>query len=209
MKAVITDETVQVYGSTEDQSISIATLHKAQVVELGKVIRKKQKVFVEVKLSEDQTGYIDGETKIFAIKKGQVSSTSVDLLDAPAANANVVKVEMRGALLELNGVEKNDDGTWFSVVDESGVTGFITGNAKLRAVPEASRSSAIRNIVYGAVFIVLGVIFTVLNQKSQANNSMEYITIAVIFFGLLQGGQGVVELTKVKKKEAAEKKPTA
>ena len=50
MKAILTDEQALVYNSFEDQTISIATIHKGEVMDLGKVIRKKKKVWVEIAL---------------------------------------------------------------------------------------------------------------------------------------------------------------
>jgi hypothetical protein len=206
MKAMLTDDQTLVYNTMEDQAISIATIHKGEVMELGKVIRKKGKVWVEITLTGDQTGYISGDTKIFAIKKGTLMANSVDLLETPSKSANVVKTEMRGTVMELNGVEKNEEGGWFKVLDDSGTSGYISSDTKMRQVVVPTRSSAIRNMVYGGLFIVLGVVFTVMNQQAAANSGMVYISIAVIFFGLLQGGQGVVELLKVRKSENLAKK---
>jgi hypothetical protein len=206
MRAVITDEETLVYGSMEDQTISIATLHKGDVLDLGKVIKKGKVVWVEATLPGDVKGYISGETKIFAIKKGQVSNKSLDLLETPSKTATVVKTFIKGTILEFNGVEKNEEGTWFSVTDDTGVKGYVTADAKLRQVQEPSKSGAMRDIVYGLVFILLGVIFTVMNQKSTPNSGMVYISMAVIFFGLLQGGQGVLQYIRWKKTDQSEKK---
>jgi hypothetical protein len=206
MKAMLTDETTLVYNTIEEQAISIATIHKGEVMNLGKVIRKKGKVWVEITLPGEQKGYIGGDTKIFAIRKAQVSSNTVDLLETPSKTATVVKTEKRGTVMELNGVEKNEEGSWFKVVDDAGMVGFISSDTKLRQVPEMTRSSAIRNMLYGFLFIVLGVVFTVMNQKAQASGGMVYVSIAVIFFGLLQGGQGVIEFLKVRKNSDSAKK---
>jgi hypothetical protein len=206
MRAVITDEETLVYGSMEDQTISIATLHKGDALELGKVIKKGKVVWVEATLPGDVKGYISGETKIFAIKKGQVSNKSLDLLDTPSKSATVMKTFVKGTILEFNGVEKNEEGTWFSVTDDSGVKGYVTADAKLRQVQEPSKSGAMRDIVYGLVFVILGLIFTIMNQKSTPNSGMVYISMAVIFFGLLQGGQGVLQYVRWKKTDQASKK---
>jgi hypothetical protein len=206
MKAMLTDDQTLVYNTMEDQAISIATIHKGEVMELGKVIRKKGKVWVEITLTGEQTGYISGDTKIFAIKKGTLMANSVDLLETPSKSANVVKTEKRGTVMELNGVEKNEEGGWFKVLDDTGTSGYISSDTKMRQVVVPTRSSAIRNMVYGGLFIVLGVVFTIMNQKAAANSGMVYISIAVIFFGLLQGGQGVVELLKVRKNDNQAKK---
>ena len=199
MKAVLTDEQVLVYSSTENQSISIATIHKGEVMDLGKVIRKKGKVWVEIALLGNQKGYISGETKIFSIRKGQVITNSADLVETPVKSAVVIKTLQRGAILTISGVEKTEEGSWFKAMDNSGVNGYIATSVKLKMVPEYSRSSAIKNMITGLVFIVIGVGLTVLNLQSQQANGMIYLSYAVIFFGLLQGGQGLIEFLKAQK----------
>lgn len=203
MKTILTDEATLVYSSTEDQSISIATIHKGETMELGKVIRKKGKVWVEITLPGGQKGYIGGETKIFTIRKAQVPTNSAELVETPEKTANVIKTLTRGTILTISGVEKSDAGTWFKATDETGVSGYITSDIKLKVVPEYTRSGAMRNIITGLVFIVIGVALTVMNSQPGQGNGMIYISYAVVFFGLLQGGQGAFELFKMRK--AAEK----
>jgi hypothetical protein len=206
MKAVLTDEQVLVYSSTENQSISIATIHKGEVMDLGKVIRKKGKVWVEIALLGNQKGYISGETKIFSIRKGQVTTNSADLVETPVKSAAVIKTLQRGAILTISGVEKTEEGSWFKAMDDSGVNGYIATSVKLKMVPEYSRSSAIKNMITGLVFILIGVGLTVLNLQSQQANGMIYLSYAVIFFGLLQGGQGLIEFLKAQKAPTQQKK---
>jgi hypothetical protein len=46
----------------------------------------------------------------------------------------------------------------------------------------------------------------VLNLQSQQANGMIYLSYAVIFFGLLQGGQGLIEFLKAQKAPTQQKK---
>jgi hypothetical protein len=175
-------------------------------MDLGKVIRKKGKVWVEIALLGNQKGYISGETKIFSIRKGQVITNSADLVETPVKSAVVIKTLQRGAILTISGVEKTEEGSWFKAMDNSGVNGYIATSVKLKMVPEYSRSSAIKNMITGLVFIVIGVGLTVLNLQSQQANGMIYLSYAVIFFGLLQGGQGLIEFLKAQKAPTQQKK---
>jgi len=206
MKAILTDETALVYNSIEDQTISIATIHKGEEMDLGKVIRKKGKVWVEIVLPGDQKGYIVGETKIFAVRKGQISAKTADLVEKPEKSAAVIKTIQHSAILTITGVEKTEEGSWFKAEDETGVTGYISTNAKLKVVPEYTRSGATRNMLTGLVFIIVGVGLAIMNSQSTVNNGMIYVAYAVIFFGLLQGGQGIVEFFKFKKSAETAKK---
>jgi hypothetical protein len=206
MKAILTDEDTLVYGSTEDQSISVATVHKNDEMELGKVIRKKGKVFVEITLPGNEKGYIAGETKIFAVRKGQVSTKTADLVDSPNASAVLIKTLQRGTILTINGVEKTEEGSWFKALDDNGVNGYISTSAKLKVVPEYTRSGSIKNMLTGLVFIVIGIGLGLANSRSASASISIYIAYAIIFFGLLQGGQGVVEYFKFKKSEDPSKK---
>ncbi len=134
MKAILTDGDALVYSSIEDQSISIATVHKGEVMELGKVIRKKGKAWVEITLPGDQKGYITGETKIFAVRKGQISTKTADLVERPEKSAAVIKTIQHSAILTITGVEKTEEGSWFKAEDETGVNGYISTGAKLKVV---------------------------------------------------------------------------
>lgn len=197
MKAILTDESVPVYSSMEENNISIATLHKGDAMELGKVTKKKKKTWVEIALPGDQKGYIAGDTKIFTVRKAQLASNSVDVMDALSRAANLVKIYTKGSIFTVTSIEKTDDGNWFKVQDESGLVGYIpTSTAKLKVVPEFTRSGATRNIITGLIFAVIGVVLTLMNTNAQQGGSMIYISYAVIFFGLLQIGQGAVEYYK-------------
>jgi hypothetical protein len=56
------------------------------------------------------------------------------------------------------------------------------------------------------IFIIVGRALAVMNGQSQQASGMVYIAYAVIFFGLLQGGQGVVEYLRVRKNTNPAKK---
>ncbi len=207
MKAVLTDEDVKVYNSMEDTSLSIATLHKGDEVNLGKVTRKKNKTWVEILLPNDQKGYIVGETKIFTIKRAQLTSKSADLHEAPDDTSPILKTYVKGDLMTVKGVETQETGNWFKIVEEPNLVGYLAASGtKLRVVPELTRSAAIRNLVTGAIFAIIGIVLTLLNSDPTQQNNMMYISYAVIFFGLLQLGQGAFELYKLSKQKAANSK---
>lgn len=230
MKAVLTDDQAPVYGSTEDQSITIAMIHRGEVMELGKVIRKGEKFFekklisgnlwipklnlsssdkvwVEIFLPGGQIGYIPGSTTIFAIRKAALYSKTAEFRETPSKDGKIIKTLKNKALLTVMAIEKTDEGPWFKVTDENGVTGYLASTAKLREIPEYNKASAKKNIITGLIFLVIGAGLTFLYSRNQSGATiMLYIGYAVIFFGILQGGQGVMELIKSNKDKNSPKK---
>lgn len=206
MKAILMDDQVQVYDSMEEQTISIATLHKGDEMELGKVSQKKKKTWVEVKFPDGRSGYIAGDSKIFAVRKITVSEPSIDLKQTPEESGKVLKTYVKGTPLTVYGVEKPEDGsTWFKVRDEAKIEGFVPASSKMRVIPESTKSSATRNIVTGFIFAAVGVFLTISNYQSETSQNMIWISYAVIFFGLLQLGQGVAEYLRATRGEEKKK----
>jgi hypothetical protein len=104
------------------------------------------------------------------------------------------------------GVEKPEDGTtWFKVRDEAKIEGFVPASSKLRVIPESTKSSATRNIVTGFIFAAVGVFLTISNYRSETSQNMIWISYAVIFFGLLQLGQGVAEYLRASRADQKKK----
>jgi hypothetical protein len=199
MKAILMDEDALVYANTEENSISITTLHKGVEMELGKVTQKKKKTWVEITLPGDQKGYIAGDTKIFSVRKASVAENSVDMLKTPEKGGALLETLVKGTTITVFGVETSGEDKWFMVRDENNKEGFIPSTAKLRVVQEATRPSATRNIITGFIFTAIGIFLVLSNHSTGNTNSMVWVSYAVIFFGLLQLGQGVVEYLKAKK----------
>lgn len=201
MKAILTDEQAPVFPSMEENSISIATFHKGEEMELGKVVKKKGQSWVEVVLPGDQKGYISGDTKIFIVRLARIMANSTDMMDAPSTSANVLKSLTKGAPITVVFVEKMEDGNWFKICDETGAQGYIPTSVKLRAVQEITRSGAIRNMVAGFIFTAVGVLLTLQYARTEESSNLNVISYAVIFFGVFQLGQGIFEYIRYSKEK--------
>lgn len=207
MKAILTEESTAVYDVAEDGAAQIATIHKDEEMELGKILRKKGgKVWVEVTLPNDVKGYILGGTKIFAVRDALIPRSRTELHAGPSKSSRVLKTLERNKTVTVTGIEKNDEGSWFKSTDEDGAFGYISTEVKLRVAPELSRRSAMRNLVIGVLFLVIGIGLTVMDSRPGQSNNLIYLAYIVIFLGLVQAAQGAFELAKLKKKEAKEKK---
>lgn len=208
MRAVTTDEKTLVYGQMDEQAISIASLEKGEEFELGKVIKKKKVVWVEAKLDSGVTGYINGNAKIFSIKKVEILLDGVPLYASPASNSSVLKSIKKGDIFQTLRVEKNDEAHWVRVRDLNGLEGYIAGNTRIRIIPPNSRSSARKTILFGLVLAAVGAIITGVSPANQENPTYYYLAMGFLLFGvlqILQGGLQYYQAVKQEKREAQSK----
>ena len=202
MKGILVEDFVKVYAEASNQTLSITTLKKGDEVELGKVSRKKKEVWVEITLDSGQTGFISGETKIFVIKKVQFFSDNIEAREAPSAESAVIKTYPKKTIVTAVGYESDEGKGWVKIIDESGLTGYVKGEAKIRVYQEASKANGKKQMLSGGVFAVLAVAFYFFTSSQGENASnMSILIVAVFAFGLMQVVQGYLEYNKAKKKE--------
>lgn len=202
MRAVLVDDDVKVFSEPGDEMISLATLKKGENFELGRVKKVKKQVWVEATLDSGQVVYLPGDTKIFVIKKVQLLKDGVDSYSAPDGESAVLKTYAKNTILTANGVEKDDGKGWVRVVDESGVQGYIRGDARIKVYQEATRAGGKKLMLTGGLFTLVGVAmyFFSAAQPATAGN-MTFLVVAVVAFGLMQAGQGLYVYRKAVKEE--------
>ncbi len=200
MKAIMVEEVVKVTGEPSEEALSLTSLKKGDVVETGKVIRKKKLSWVQVTLSGGQTGYISGQTRIFVIREVELTAET-SLLDAPADNAAAVTSLPKGTVVSATGVEKNDGGTWYKVTTNTGAEGYISSRAKYRMYQEATTSGGTRLMVTGGIFSVLGIVFLVTSFSQQTTSSSTFLIVGLIGLGIVQLVQGFLQWRKAKTKK--------
>jgi len=205
MRAILTDESTPVYATIEEQSVSIATLHRDDEFELGKVLRRKRTVWVSVTLDSGVQGYISGDAHIFALKKVLLLDSEAQMLNGPSKDAELVKTLHKGdAFLTLK-VEKTDEGGWVRVRDQSDTEGYIAGNTKIRILQQVKRSDATRTLVLGGLMTVIGVGFGAFSYLSKQQDTIAYyLAIGFIVFGVLQLAQGFIQYRQAVAQEKQE-----
>ena len=202
MKAVLTDEEARIYAEPFADSISTTTIHKGDEFELGKVIRKRKEVWVAITLDSGHSGYIPGNTKIFAIKRVQVLKDNLNIHEAPDEESRILKTLEKKEEFVVAGVEKMEGLDWVRVRHDSGIRGFIKGDAKIRVVQEITRESARKQIITGAVFAGIGVvIFAVSMFQPQGSGDSTFIMLGLLAIGGFQVVQGIWQFRKLKEKE--------
>ena len=200
MKAIMVEDIVKVTSEPTAEALSLCTLKKGEIVETGKVTRKKKESWVEVTLAGGQKGYISGQTRIFVVRQIEVTS-EVDLIAEPAENAAVLKSLPKGTVITAIGVEKNDSGSWYHVTDKEGGDGYISSRAKYRVYQEPSVAGGTKLMVTGGIFAVMGVVFLVTSLNQESGSSTLFLVVGLIGLGAVQLVQGILQWRKAKKKK--------
>lgn len=202
MRGILVEEVVKVYAEASDQTLSITSLRKGDEFELGKVSRKKKEVWVEVTLDSGQTGFINGETKIFVIKKVQFFADNIEAHEAPTNESAVIKTYPKKTIVTAVGYESDAAKGWVKIIDAEGLTGYVRGEAKIRVYQEASVANGKKQMFSGGMFAVLAAAFYIFSlNKGETTSNMSILIVAVFAFGLMQIVQGFLEYNKAKKKE--------
>lgn len=202
MKAIMVEDVVRVTSEPTTEALSIFSLRKGDVVDTGKVIRKKKDSWVEVTLAGGQKGFISGNTRIFVVRQIEITSET-ELVAAPVENPKVIKALPKGSVVTAVGVEKNDAGSWYNVKDAEGVEGFITSRAKYRVYQEPTTGGGTRLMVTGAIFAVMGIVFLVTSFQQANSSSTMFLTIGLIGLGAVQLVQGFLQWRKAKDKKVS------
>ena len=200
MKAIMVEDVVRVVSEPSDEALSIFSLKKGDIVETGKVIRKKKVSWVAVTLPGGQTGYISGQTRIFVVRQVELSMET-ELLDAPSESPTVLKTLPKGTVLSAVGVEKNDHGTWYHVSDNAAIDGYITSKTKYRMYQEPTVSGGVKLMITGGIFAILGVIFLISSFSQTTTSSSLFLVVGLIGLGGVQLVQGFLQWRKAKQKQ--------
>ena len=209
MRAVLTDETAPIYATLQDQSVSIATLHRDEEFELGEVKRNKRKIWVTVTLDSGVKGFISGESHIYALKKVQLLDATAELRAEPSKESALVKTLQKGDIFTTLKVEKTDEGGWVRVRDEADSEGYIFGKTKIRVLQEMKRSDARRTLILGGVMSVLGILFGIFSYVGAQQSVLAYyLAIGFIVFGVLQLVQGFIQYRQAAAQEKREMEKT-
>jgi uncharacterized protein YgiM (DUF1202 family) len=202
MRAILTDESAQVYASTEDQTVSIATVHQDEEFEIGKVIHKKRQNWVEVTLDSGVKGYLSGDVHLFGLKNVILQDASAELRASADASSEVLKTLKKGDAFYTLGVVKTEEGGWVRVRDASGTEGYIEGKTKIRVLPAATRAEAKKTLILVGVMTLAGIAFALVSALApQASIIYYYLAVGFILFGFMQLVQGFVQRRQALKQE--------
>jgi len=206
MKATLSDEIASVRQEPTEETLSIATMHKGDEFELGKVVKKKKDSWVFITLDNGVTGYIPGNTRIFAIQKVEAVGSEQEVHESPDENSPILKTIPKKTAFTVRGYEKVEDKEWFVVQDAEIERGYLLTGSKLRIVPEVTKKSARRLMITGAIFTVAGAIAYFLSQPKPGSETttgdFSFLALGLILLGLFQVVQGFLQHRKAPEEEA-------
>jgi len=139
MRATLGDESAKVWQEASGESISLTTIYKGEEFEIGKVIRKKKETWVTVTLDNGVTGFISGDTHIFAIQTVEAIGNDLEVYETASDESPVLTVIPKKTVFIVRGVEKVEEDTWYRVENSEGVKGYVKAGPRLRC---AHRSPA-------------------------------------------------------------------
>ena len=203
MRASLGDESAKVWQVPATESISITSIYKGDEFEIGKVIRKKGESWVTITLDNGLTGYISGDTHIFAIQTVEAVGNDLEVHETTDEESPVLTVIPKKTVFLVRGAEKIEDDTWYRVEDSEGVKGYIKAGPRLRVRPQVTKESARKMMITGGIFTVAGLLlyFIFPAPADAADNGMNFITLAIILLGLFQVFQGFMQYRQANKKD--------
>ena len=203
MRASLGDESARVWQEPNSESISLTSIHKGEEFEIGKVIRKKKEVWVTVTLDNGVTGFISGDTHIFAIQQVEAVGNDLELYQQPDSSSPVLATIAKKTLFTVRGVETVNEESWYRAETEEGMQGYIKSGARLRAKPQVTKESARKMMITGALFAVGGAVLYFLfpSNPEAAGGNTSFISLGLILLGLFQVFQGFAQYRQQSKKD--------
>jgi SH3-like domain-containing protein len=203
MRASLGDESARVWQEPNSESISLTSIHKGEEFEIGKVIRKKKEVWVTITLDNGVTGFISGDTHIFAIQQVEAVGNDLELYQQPDSSSPVLATIAKKTLFTVRGVETVNEESWYRAETEEGVQGYIKSGSRLRAKPQVTKESARKMMITGALFAVGGAVLYFLfpSNPEAAGGNTSFISLGLILLGLFQVFQGFAQYRQQSKKD--------
>ncbi|HQM55186.1 MAG TPA: SH3 domain-containing protein [Anaerolineaceae bacterium] len=203
MRASLGDESARVWQEPNSESISLTSIHKGEEFEIGKVIRKKKEVWVTITLDNGVTGFISGDTHIFAIQQVEAVGNDLELYQQPDSSSPVLATIAKKTLFTVHGVETVNEESWYRAETEEGVQGYIKSGSRLRAKPQVTKESARKMMITGALFAVGGAVLYFLfpSNPEAAGGNTSFISLGLILLGLFQVFQGFAQYRQQSKKD--------
>mgnify|MGYP001043019291 FL=1 len=184
MRARILDQQVKLYSSPEPNALSLATLAEGTEVEFGKTIKAGGKKWIEVLMTSGQKGYIANGTRVYPFRLATPLQNNVPVYNQPTAHSLVRITLKRNTKIYLTGITRSENLDWVKVRDLNGVEGYISGQTRLRVIPEKSKALARKNIISGALWCGAGLLITGIGATSSGSGTYVIAWGAILYGGI-------------------------
>jgi len=195
MKARIIDQRAIVYSQPDAASPVVTQAHPGEEVEMGGVKKRDGNSFVSVKLANGQTGYLEGNVRIFHIKPVILEDKQAEVHAEPSASSPIKARYQRRARFMLVDNATGDGKPWVKVRDESGVEGFISGSTRIKRLAEISKAVGRKNMWVGGLWCVGGAVVTVGTYSFAASGGggTYFVAWGAVLFGGYQFLKGLYQ----------------
>ena len=150
--------------------------------------------WVKVKVATTgQEGYLRGDSRIFSIKLVSLLQNNAKVYNAPSMNSfpkTELKKNDKFYMLE---VVKEEDKSWVKIRDLKGSEGFIEGNTKIKQRPIINKNTGKKNMLYGTLWFVGGLVVTVGTLSAASGGGTYIIAWGALLFGGIQFVQGLIQ----------------
>ena len=194
MKARILDAQTLVYSEPDLNSQAITQVYAGQEVELGNVKKKGEMKWVKVKLATTgQEGYLRGDSRVFIIKLVSLLQNNAKVYNAPSMSSFPKAELKKNDKFYMLEVVKEEDKSWVKIRDLKGSEGFIEGNTKIKKLPVINKNTGKRNMLYGTLWFVGGLVVTVGTLSAASGGGTYIIAWGALLFGGIQFVQGLIQ----------------
>jgi len=193
MKARILDTQVKVYSSMDANSVSIATLPQGSEVEFGGAKRKAGKMWIPITLSTGQQAYLPAETRLFPVQQGSLLQDNVELRGEPSSESMIKQKMPRNSKVLILEVIKGGVQDWVRVRDMNGMEGFISGETRIRVMPQKTKAMGRRNIFSGLMWLIAGVVIALSSSSPASGGGFVLFGYLALIFGAVMFISGLVQ----------------
>jgi len=193
MAVKILEEKVIVYNEMSLDAFQVIELVRDDEVELGTVKRKNDIEWVKVSLSDGRDGYILGNTNVFEMSKATLIQDKVDVYEEPSIDSRIIVQYKEGDKFLLTNIISKDDKEWVKISDLEGNEGFIDGDTLVRLKDIDKKEIAKKNILYGALWCVGGLILTVATYSMASRSGTYFVFWGAVIFGGFQLLKGIYQ----------------
>jgi hypothetical protein len=191
-----------IYQDMDKNSPVVSQLTKGFELELGHVQRKKGQPWVDATLPSGKTGFMDGTTRVFLMRKVELAEKSAVLFEQKEANSMKIGEFTKDEEFTLLDIQHEGKDTWIKVLTGGGKEGWFK-SPKMRLVDMDLKGTAKKTIIYGIIWVLVGSLITVFSWGSGGSSMI--ITWGLILLGIIQLVQGIFMSRKAKRKAEIKK----
>lgn len=194
--AKIMDANVIVYNAARDRSLPVYRVDPGTSIKIAGLTTNYGKQWVQITLPNGTLGYIPGNTRVFQIRKAKLLQDEAMTYTEPSAVAPMGTLKKGDKFHILDANLKQHDREWVKIRDTLSRELYIDGKTKVRVIQENRSEVGKKNMGYGVLWFIGGVIVTAISYSSAANSpagGTYYIFGGAIFWGAIQFLNGLYQ----------------